>query len=117
MSEPEAWNARSTERPHTEMMNAYESTDVEVCLDDADIVTWLEAKGIGIVEMPFRDTMALGRNVAALDNGGELRPEGPGTPEEKLRAPGFAIFDLDLSITAQGGGAHCMSQSPILDPV
>ena len=91
-----------------------------VCLDctDPDIVDWLRAKGIEIVDVPFRETIALGCNVVALGKDRVLLPEGSKTLKEKLKARGFTIYDPDLSmITQGGGGVHCMCQSLIRDPV
>lgn len=91
-----------------------------VCLDctDPDIVTWLRAKGIEIVDVPFQETIALGCNVVALGDDRVLLPEGSKTLKEKLKALGFTIYDPDLSmITQGGGGVHCMCQSLIRDPV
>ena len=91
-----------------------------VCLDctDPEIVDWLRAKGIEIVDVPFQETVALGCNVVALGEDRVLLPEGSKTLKEKLKALGFTIYDPDLSmITQGGGGVHCMCQSLIRDPV
>ena len=91
-----------------------------VCTDctDPEIVDWLRAKGIEIVEVPFQETIALGCNVVALGEDRVLLPQGSKTLKEKLRALGFTIYDPDLSmITQGGGGVHCMCQSLIRDPV
>ena len=91
-----------------------------VCIDctDPDIVDWLRAKNIEIIEVPFQDTIALGCNVVALGEDRVLLPEGSKTLKAKLKAHGFTIFDPDLSmITQGGGGVHCMCQSLIRDPV
>ena len=91
-----------------------------VCLDctDPEIVDWLRSKQIEIVDVPFRETMALGCNVVALGEDRVLLPAGSKTLKEKLRALGFTIFDPELDmITQGGGGVHCMCQSLIRDPV
>ena len=90
-----------------------------VCLDctDPEIVDWLKAKRIEIVDVPFQDTLALGCNVVALGNDRVLLPEKSHTLKEKLRALGMTIYDPDLSmITQGGGGVHCMCQSLRRDP-
>ena len=91
-----------------------------VCLDctDPDIVDWLKAKNIEIIDVPFQETIALGCNVVALGDDRVLLPAKSKTLKEKLRAHGFTIFDPDLSmITQGGGGVHCMCQSLRRDPV
>ena len=62
-----------------------------VCLEttDAEIVDWLRGKGIEIVPVPFKETMALG----------------------------FTVYDPELAmITQGGGGVHCMCQALRRDP-
>jgi N-dimethylarginine dimethylaminohydrolase len=91
-----------------------------VCLDSTDpaIVDWLKAKGIEIVPVPFRDTLALGCNVVALGDDRVLLPEKSVVLKDKLKAHGFEVFDPDLSmITQGGGGVHCMCQALKRDPV
>ncbi|KMW59513.1 NG-dimethylarginine dimethylaminohydrolase 1 [Candidatus Rhodobacter oscarellae] len=91
-----------------------------VCLECTDeaIVDWLKAKGIEILPVPFKDTMALGCNVVALGDDRVLLPAESTTLKEMLRARGFTIYDPELSmITQGGGGVHCMCQSLRRDPV
>ncbi|MGR3500822.1 dimethylarginine dimethylaminohydrolase family protein [Pseudaestuariivita sp.] len=91
-----------------------------VCLDctDPEIVDWLKGKGIEIVDVPFRETMALGCNVVALGEDRVLLPAGSKTLKAKLKALGFTIYDPELGmITQGGGGVHCMCQSLVRDPV
>lgn len=91
-----------------------------VCTDctDPGVVDWLKAKGIEIVDVPFRETMDLGCNVVALGEDRVLLPAASRTLKDKLKALGFTIYDPELSmITQGGGGVHCMCQSLIRDPV
>jgi N-dimethylarginine dimethylaminohydrolase len=91
-----------------------------VCLDttDPDIVTWLKGKGIEIVPVSFRDTMALGCNVMALGNDRVLSSAGSPELNARLRALGFEVYDPDVSMfTKGGGGIHCMAQPLRRDPV
>lgn len=91
-----------------------------VCLEctDDSIVDWLRAKGIEILPVPFKETMALGCNVVALGEDRVLLPAQSKTLKEMLLAHGFTIYDPELSmITQGGGGVHCMCQSLRRDPV
>ena len=90
-----------------------------VCIEctDPEIVDWLRAKNIEIVEVPFQETMALGCNVVALGEDRVLLPAGSKTLKAKLKALGFTIYDPELDmITQGGGGVDCMCQSLIRDP-
>ncbi len=90
-----------------------------VCLDstDPEVVTWLKAKNIEIIPVPFQDTLALGCNVVAMGNDRVLVPEKSTVLKDKLRAHGIEIFDPDVSmITPGGGGVHCMCQALKRDP-
>lgn len=91
-----------------------------VCLDttDPEIVAWLEVRGIEIVPVSFRETMALGCNVVSL--GGDRILSTAAAPElnARLRALGLTVFDPDMSeYQRAGGGVHCMCQPLRRDPV
>ncbi|MEM6620045.1 MAG: arginine deiminase family protein [Pseudomonadota bacterium] len=91
-----------------------------VCLEctDETVVEWLRSKGIEIVPVPFKDTMALGCNVVALGKDRVLLPAESTALKDMLRARGFTIYDPELGmITQGGGGVHCMCQSLRRDPV
>jgi N-dimethylarginine dimethylaminohydrolase len=91
-----------------------------VCLDttEPDIVSWLQAKGIEILPVSFRATMALGCNVVALGDSRVLSPADSKELNGKLRALGFEVYDPDMSMfTNAGGGVHCMAQHLRRDPV
>jgi len=84
-----------------------------VCLDTTDdgIVEWLEGKGIEIVPVSYRDTMALGCNVVALGNDKVLSTAQSKDLNARLRAHGFTVYDPDVTMfTMGGGGVHCMCQ-------
>ena len=84
-----------------------------VCLDttDPDIVAWIEAKGIEVVPVSFRETMGLGCNVVALGNDRVLSSTAAPELNARLRALGFEVFDPDMSqFQLAGGGVHCMCQ-------
>ena len=84
-----------------------------VCLDTTDdgIIEWLEGKGIEIVPVSYRDTMALGCNVVALGNDKVLSTAHSKDLNARLRAHGFTVYDPDVTMfTMGGGGVHCMCQ-------
>ena len=90
-----------------------------VCLDttDPDIVAWIEAKGIEVVPVSFRETMGLGCNVVALGNDRVLSSTAAPELNARLRALGFEVFDPDMSqFQLAGGGVHCMCQPLRRDP-
>ncbi len=85
-----------------------------VCLDctDPEIVLWLKAKGHEIIDVPFRETMALGCNFMSLGADRVITPTACPTLIKALRARGFEVVDLDMSeISKTGGGIHCMAQA------
>jgi N-dimethylarginine dimethylaminohydrolase len=84
-----------------------------VCLDttDAEIVAWIESKGIEVVPASFRETMGLGCNVVALGNDRILSSTAAPELNARLRALGFEVYDPDMSqFQLAGGGVHCMCQ-------
>jgi len=90
-----------------------------VCLDtiEDDVLDWLKAKGIEIVPVSYRDTMALGCNVVALGDDRILSTAASTDLNARLRALGFEVYDPDMSMfTLGGGGVHCMCQPLRRDP-
>lgn len=84
-----------------------------VCLDTTpmDVIEWIKSKGIEIIPVSFRDTIALGCNVMALGNDRVLSCESSKDLNQRLRALGFEVYDPDMSMFLQaGGGIHCMAQ-------
>ncbi len=85
-----------------------------VCLasTDPEIVSWVKGKGHDIIDVPFRDTMALGCNVMALGKDRVIAPKTSTTLVEALKARGFEVAAIDTSeISKTGGGIHCMAQA------
>ncbi len=88
----------------------------EACTDPA-IVDWLRAKGHEILDVPFRDTMALGCNFMALGGDRVIAPTSSTTLIGKLRALGFEVAAVDTDeISKTGGGIHCMAQALRREP-
>ena len=90
-----------------------------VCLDttDPEIVRWVEAKGIEVLPVSFRETMGLGCNVVAL--GGDRVLSTTAAPElnARMRAHGLEVYDPEMSqFQLAGGGVHCMCQPLRRDP-
>ena len=85
-----------------------------VCLECTEpaLVAWLRAKGHDIIDVPFRDTMALGCNFMSLGNDRVIAPTVSVTLISKVRALGFEVAAIDMSeISKTGGGIHCMAQA------
>jgi len=85
-----------------------------VCLacTEPEIVTWLKSKGHEIIDVPFKDTMALGCNFMSLGNDRVIAPTSSKTLIEELKARGFEVASVDTSeISKTGGGIHCMAQA------
>ena len=90
-----------------------------VCEDTTDpaIVDLLRARGIEIVPVSFRETMALGCNVLALGNDRVLSTAAAPELNGKLKALGLTVYDPDLSqFQLAGGGVHCLCQPLRRDP-
>jgi N-dimethylarginine dimethylaminohydrolase len=90
-----------------------------VCLETTDdqILDLLRARGIELVPVSFRDTMALGCNVVALGNDRVLAPAHSREVIQRLRALGFEVLAPEVTMfTLGGGGIHCMAQSLRRDP-
>ena len=85
-----------------------------VCLacTEPGIVDWLKSKGHEIIDVPFKDTMALGCNFMSLGKDRVIAPTASKTLAEQLKARGFEVALVDTSeISKTGGGIHCMAQA------
>lgn len=90
-----------------------------VCLDTTDdaVIEWLKAKGIELIPVSYRDTMALGCNVMGLGNDRVISTAESKELNQNLRTMGFEVYDPDVSMfTLGGGGVHCMAQPLRRDP-
>jgi len=81
-------------------------TDV---LDDA-IIAEIEARGIELLPVTYKESRRLGCNVLSID--GRTIAAADGTPRvaQMMREHGFTVHELELDeITACGGGVHCLT--------
>jgi N-dimethylarginine dimethylaminohydrolase len=91
-----------------------------VCVEavEPELVAWLKSKGIRTIPIPYGDAMQLGSNVVSLGNERVLVPASSKNLIAACRAEGLTIFDPDVSMISNGGGAvHCMCQPLRRDPV
>ena len=91
-----------------------------VCVEavEPDFVEWLHARHIRVIPVEYRDALRLGTNVVALGNERVLVPSTSRTLIAACRAEGLRIYDPDVTMIADGGGAvHCMCQALARDRV
>jgi N-dimethylarginine dimethylaminohydrolase len=85
-----------------------------VCTEvlEPEMVEWLHSKRIRTIPITYADTMQLGSNVVALGNERVLVPASSKNLIAACRAEGLTVFDPDVSMIGNGGGAvHCMCQA------
>jgi N-dimethylarginine dimethylaminohydrolase len=84
---------------------------------EPQFTAWLKSIGIRIIDVSYADAMQLGTNVVALGDDRALIPASSKNLVAACRAEGIQVFDPDVSMIAQGGGAiHCMCQALKRDP-
>jgi N-dimethylarginine dimethylaminohydrolase len=78
-------------------------------LDEA-FLTWLAARGIRCIDVPYREAMALGCNILALGDEVVVSARASESLNAALRAEGLTVLDPELFLfTAGGGGPHCLT--------
>ena len=85
-----------------------------VCVEavEPELMRWLESKDIRAIPVPYSDAMQLGTNVVALGDERVLVPASSKNLIAACRAEGLTVYDPDVSMIANGGGAvHCMCQA------
>jgi N-dimethylarginine dimethylaminohydrolase len=90
-----------------------------VCAEavEADLLAWLKAKRIRVLEIPYADALRLGTNVVALGNERVLVPASSKNLIAACRAEGLTVYAPDVAMIGNGGGAvHCMSQALRREP-
>lgn len=91
-----------------------------VCVEavEPELVNWLRARGIRIIEISYGETMNMGTNIVALGDERVLIPAAGKKLIAACRAEGLEVLDPDVSMIAAGGGSvHCMCQALRRDPV
>lgn len=84
-----------------------------VCVEavEPELLSWLKAKSIRIIDVSYRDAMHLGCNIVALGDDRVLVPATSKNLIAACRAEGLIVYDPDISMISNGGGAvHCMCQ-------
>jgi N-dimethylarginine dimethylaminohydrolase len=84
-----------------------------VCTEalEPELVDWLHSKGIRTIPITYADAMQLGSNVVALGDERVLVPASSKNLIAACRAEGLTVYDPDVSMIGNGGGAvHCMCQ-------
>jgi len=85
---------------------------------EPELVQWLQARGIRIIEISYGEAMNMGTNIVALGDERVLIPAAGKNLIAACKAEGLEVFDPDVSMIAQGGGSvHCMCQALRRDPV
>ena len=85
-----------------------------VCVEavEPELVDWLHSKRIRSIPVSYGDAMQLGTNVVALGRERVLLPASSKNLIAACRAEGLTVYDPDVSMIANGGGAvHCMCQA------
>ena len=85
-----------------------------VCVEavEPELVDWLRSKGIRAIPVPYSDAMQMGTNVVALGKERVLVPASSKNLVAACRAEGLTVYDPDVSMIGNGGGAvHCMCQA------
>jgi N-dimethylarginine dimethylaminohydrolase len=91
-----------------------------VCVEavEPELVEWLRARSIRIMEISYGEAMNMGTNIVALGDERVLIPAAGKKLIAACRAEGLEVFNPDVSMIAAGGGSvHCMCQALRRDPV
>jgi N-dimethylarginine dimethylaminohydrolase len=85
-----------------------------VCVEavEPELVEWLRSKAIRVIPISYGDAMQMGTNVVALGQERVLVPASSKNLVAACRAEGLTVYDPDVSMIGNGGGAvHCMCQA------
>jgi N-dimethylarginine dimethylaminohydrolase len=84
-----------------------------VCEDALEryVLDFLTAHGISWIPLQYRDVMKLGGNLVSLGGGRVLASAGAGAVNDRLRAEGLEVSEIEFDqFTLAGGGLHCACQ-------
>ncbi|MDE2349784.1 MAG: amidinotransferase [Gammaproteobacteria bacterium] len=85
---------------------------------EPEFADWLRARRIRVIPVSYADAMQLGTNVVALGKERVMVPSSSKALIAACRAEGLTVYDPDVSMIADGGGAvHCMCQALARDRV
>ena len=76
------------------------------------LLKWIKGHGFEIVDVDYREAKNLGVNLMTLGEDRVLAMNNAPEACQRMRAHGFLVEELDLSMfTLGGGGIHCLSQA------
>ncbi len=90
-----------------------------VCVEavEPELVEWLRAKRIRIIEVSYHEAMRMGCNLVSLGDERVVIPASNRKLIQACRAEGLKVYDPDVSMIDSGGGSlHCMCQALRRDP-
>ncbi|MHB8811995.1 MAG: dimethylarginine dimethylaminohydrolase family protein [Steroidobacteraceae bacterium] len=90
-----------------------------VCVEavEPELIDWLRAKGIRVIDVPYGEAMQLGCNLVCLGDERVMIPASNRPLIAACRAEGLKVYDPDVSMIGYGGGSvHCMCQALRRDP-
>jgi N-dimethylarginine dimethylaminohydrolase len=91
-----------------------------VCIEavEPELVSWLKAKHIRVLEVSYQEAMTMGCNLVSLGAERVLIPASNRSLIERCRSEGLTVYDPEVSMIANGGGSiHCMCQALRRDSV
>ncbi|HEV2365286.1 MAG TPA: arginine deiminase family protein [Caulobacteraceae bacterium] len=78
---------------------------------EAELVGFLQARRIRVLDVPYAEAMRMGCNVVALGDERVLVAAQNPTIAEMCRAEGLEVIEIDVSMFAAAGGSlHCLCQ-------
>ncbi len=76
------------------------------------LLDWIKGRGFEIVDVSYAEARNLGVNLMTLGDNKVLAMTGSPQACQKMRALGFEVHEVDMSMfTLGGGGIHCLSQA------